>query len=795
MNEREIFQAALDFAEADQRQAFIAQTCGADAALRMRVEKLLASHSAASQFLNQPAVAGDSTFPTLMKSAGQDPESANGSDDELSSTPDISFLQPSTNPRSIGKLGHYEVLEILGHGAFGIVFRAFDEKLHRVVAIKAMNPQLAATSPPRKRFLREARSVAAVRHENIVQIHSVEEQPLPYLVMEFIDGKTLQQKLDENGPLDIIETLHIGRQMACGLAAAHDQGLIHRDIKPANILLEKGPEQKVKITDFGLARAADDASMTRTGVIAGTPTYMAPEQALGQPLDHRADLFSLGSVLYQMVCGRVPFRGPNVISVLKRLVDEAPRPISEILTGVPDWLSAIISKLHAKNPNDRFQSARELAEILARCQSELHSKGTVSVSELAQATCAAERSLSPGVPANSLKPSESKASILPTMRRFALVAIGVIVLSIAVTEMTGVTELFRKNTPSVLQSPPADAPPLVTSPPLAIAPFDAAQAKKHQEEWAAYLKLPIEYTNSIGMKLMLIPPGEFLMGSSDEDIKLALKIAEETKLDANAVKRIQEERPQHAVRITMPFRMGAHEVTVGQFAKFVDQAKYKTQAEDFGGDSSTVRPEEVKADSMKLNWRTPGHPVTDDSPVTQVSWYDAVTFCNWLSDQEKLEPCYQRNGDTWTLLSKANGYRLPTEAEWEYACRAGTTTQYSFGDDWKEFDKHGWSNKKSDGRPQSVGFLSANPFGLNDMHGNVWEWCHDYYGGKWYETSPTNDPVGPNSSTTRAHRGGCWSFNPASGRSSSRYSHASSDRNHIRGFRVLSGVVVARSSP
>jgi serine/threonine protein kinase len=170
-------------------------------------------------------------------------------------------------------------LEVFGRGGFGIVFRAFDETLQRVVAVKVLAPQLAASSPPRKWFVRETRSSANVRHENIVQVLAVEEQLLPYLVMEFIPGEILQQRLDRTGPLETAEVVRIGRQIAEGLAAAHGMGLIHRDIKPANILIEAGPNQCVKITDFGLARAADDASLTQSGLLAGTPMYMAPEQA------------------------------------------------------------------------------------------------------------------------------------------------------------------------------------------------------------------------------------------------------------------------------------------------------------------------------------------------------------------------------------------------------------------------------------------------------------------------------------------------------------------------------------
>lgn len=240
------------------------------------------------------------------------------------------------------------------------MFRAFDERLHRHVAIKVLSPQLAATSPPRKRFLREARSAAAVRHENVVQVYAVEEQPLPYLVMELVDGQTLKDKLNGAGPLETTEVLSLGRQIAAGLAAAHEKGLIHRDIKPANILIEPGVEPRVKLSDFGLARAVDDASMTRSGVISGTPMYMAPEQAQGLPLDHRADLFSLGSVLYQMVSGRPPFRAASTVAVLKRVTDETPRPIQEIVSSVPKWLCTIITKLHAKQPEDRSSLRRKL---------------------------------------------------------------------------------------------------------------------------------------------------------------------------------------------------------------------------------------------------------------------------------------------------------------------------------------------------------------------------------------------------------------------------------------------------
>jgi hypothetical protein len=358
MTDETIFAVALEKRDPAERSAYLDEGCGGDRGLRQRVEALLASHDKVGNFLERPAV--EQLAPPVPGDVTGAEQHGNGEEDALG------FLQPSTKPDSLGRLGHYEVLEVLGQGGSGIVLKAFDEQLHRVVAIKVMAPQLASTSPPRKRFLREARAAAAIRHDNVVAVHAVEDQPIPYLVMEYIAGETLQQKLDRMGPLEVPEVLRIGQQIASGLAAAHALGLIHRDIKPSNILLENGVEPRVKITDFGLARAADDSSLTQSGVIAGTPLYMAPEQAQGEAIDQRADLFSLGSVLYVMCSGRPPFRAPNTLAVLKRVAEDTPRPIREIIPEVPKWLCAIVAKLHAKKPEERFGSAKEVADLLAR---------------------------------------------------------------------------------------------------------------------------------------------------------------------------------------------------------------------------------------------------------------------------------------------------------------------------------------------------------------------------------------------------------------------------------------------
>jgi serine/threonine-protein kinase len=287
------------------------------------------------------------------------------------------FLAPPKEPGHLGRLGHYEVLETIGRGGMGVVLKALDESLHRVVAIKVLSPHLASNATARKRFTREAQAAAAVTHEHVVTIHAVEDahEP-PYIVMQFVSGVSLQDRLDRDGPLELKEILRIGMQTAQGLAAAHAQGVVHRDIKPANILLENGVE-RVKITDFGLARTLDDASLTQSGVVAGTPQYMSPEQADGLAVDHRTDQFSLGSVLYALCTGRPPFRASTLMGVLKRVSEDEPRPVREINPDIPDWLEAIIERLHAKNPADRFQSAAELADLLGRHLAYLQRPGSV----------------------------------------------------------------------------------------------------------------------------------------------------------------------------------------------------------------------------------------------------------------------------------------------------------------------------------------------------------------------------------------------------------------------------------
>ena len=375
-NAKSIFLAALEKTSPADRRTFLAEACQGDVALRARVDALLNSHESGSfpDYVADAAPAFDATQSVAV--TPNDATKTNAGEAGPASA-DFSFLLPPREPGHLGRLDHYEVHSVVGRGGMGVVFKAFDTSLDRIVAIKVLGSQYGTNGTARRRFIREAKAIAAVAHEHVVAVHEVDER-VPYIVMQYVQGISLQDRIDQGGPLDVKEILRIGTQIASGLAAAHKQGLVHRDIKPSNILLENGVE-RVKITDFGLARAVDDASVTQSGVIAGTPMFMSPEQARGENVDPRSDLFSLGSVMYSMCTGHAPFRASGTMAVMKRVIEDSPRSIQEVNAEIPDWLEAIVFKLLAKKREDRFQNATEVATLLEQHLAHLHQPGQVAM--------------------------------------------------------------------------------------------------------------------------------------------------------------------------------------------------------------------------------------------------------------------------------------------------------------------------------------------------------------------------------------------------------------------------------
>jgi serine/threonine protein kinase len=372
MNERDVFIAALQKDSLQQRQQYLDEACAGDDALRRNVEALLAAHGRAGDFLKEPVLgtfegAADLNHAALAQlAASLDPglDTPRAGETFGTETPALGFLAPPQRPDELGRLGHYRVLRLLGQGGMGLVFLADDTRLEREVALKVMRPELAADTEGRQRFLREARAAAHVHSDHVVTIYDVDQQDdVPYLVMELVRGRSLAEALEQGSRLPLGLCLKVARETAEGLAAAHAAGLIHRDVKPGNIWLEE-PGGRAKLLDFGLARAFTGPLITQHNFILGTPAYMAPEQAAGQPLDARCDLFSLGAVLYHMLTGRRPFAGEDVLMVLWSLANVTPPPAVGLAPGLPAGVADFLDRLLAKDPAGRPASAAEVARAL-----------------------------------------------------------------------------------------------------------------------------------------------------------------------------------------------------------------------------------------------------------------------------------------------------------------------------------------------------------------------------------------------------------------------------------------------
>ncbi|WP_339749013.1 serine/threonine-protein kinase [uncultured Rubinisphaera sp.] len=369
MSEQSIFYQASQLS-GEEREAFLQEKCGDDLTARQRLDKLLHAVDHATDFLEEPAVAQIDVAEILEseeKAAAMSEQSENDPSNQ-----NFKFLKPSEDPEVMGLIDRFEVRSVVGKGGMGIVFKARDPELDRIVAIKVLHEDKIppfALAASRKRFIREARSMATFHSDYVIRVHEVQKdnQP-PFFAMEYIHGKSLQQKIDKEGPLEVEDMLRIGIEIASGLVAAHESPnkLVHRDIKPANILLENGIE-RVKIVDFGLAKDSLDNSNDITssnGEILGTVPFMSPEQAQSRIVDTRTDLFSLGATLYCMATGYPPFRGNNLTKLLHKVVSEDPIALNNVRPELPPGFCEIVSRLMQKRPDKRIQSASEIVSLL-----------------------------------------------------------------------------------------------------------------------------------------------------------------------------------------------------------------------------------------------------------------------------------------------------------------------------------------------------------------------------------------------------------------------------------------------
>jgi serine/threonine-protein kinase len=275
------------------------------------------------------------------------------------------------------KLGRYLIQSEIGRGAMGVVYKATDSVLERTVAVKTVNMTLEQEGADKyeARFYQEARAAAALNHPNIVTVHDVGKSgDVIFMAMEYIEGVELRSLMGEGQRVAVPQAVAIAAQIAEGLAYAHQHGVVHRDIKPANIMvLPNGP---AKITDFGIARRRAASELTQTGMLLGSPKYMSPEQVIGKRADHRSDIFSLGVILYEMLCGAAPFNGENVTALMYQTVNFVPPPPSSVNRAVPEMLDFIIAKMLAKPVEERYPDAQEAARDLRECERQLAASAT-----------------------------------------------------------------------------------------------------------------------------------------------------------------------------------------------------------------------------------------------------------------------------------------------------------------------------------------------------------------------------------------------------------------------------------
>lgn len=355
MSEDEVFSTAVAIEAPEMRSEYLRQACGADEQLRARVESLLRHHATTGTILDGAVMDLDTE---MSLADGPTKEYPRTDVRHFAAARDVAATIP-------GRLGCHEILDVVGQGGMGLVLQARDCKLDRIVAIKIVSAEWALSATLRAAFLREARAAAQIRHPHVVTVFSVHDDgALPYLVMEFVPGPTLQQKIDEEGPLDLPLALRIGRQIAEGLAAAHARGFVHRDIKPANILWDQDSGD-VKIVDFGLAGLADAPTERSESAIVGTPQFMSPEQARGGVVDARSDLYSLGCVIHAMIAGAPPYPASQALMILRQASPVPPPSLRVRRPDLPIWLDELVGRLLAHEPDQRPSNAREVADELA----------------------------------------------------------------------------------------------------------------------------------------------------------------------------------------------------------------------------------------------------------------------------------------------------------------------------------------------------------------------------------------------------------------------------------------------
>ena len=602
-------------------------------------------------------------------------------------------------------IGPYRIDSVLGSGGMGMVYRARQVHLQRLVALKVMKPALAADEEFCERFMREARAGAAIDHAHVVRIYDADlRDGLLFQVFELVPGGDLAQVLKARGPLPPVEALRLIAECADGLQAIHRAGLLHRDLKPPNIFLDA--QGHAKLGDLGMARqAAGGDQVTRTGTMMGTPAYMAPEQARGGAIDIRADIYALGATLYTLLTGRIPFPGANTLEVIAKVIaDPTPDPRTMVPT-VPATVAALVQRAMAKDRDQRHATPDDLRQELLRVAA-----GLPASRKAASAVAPDHGNAGSGGPA-----APPRRRTMRALVAFAVLAVavgGAVVWSRLGNQPAPATTLTGEPPPAVAHPPMVTPAPPQTPPPAAAAPAEPtapwASSRGH-DQWGSWADLTI---NHVTQRFRWIPAGSFTMGSP----------LSEGGRDSDEL--------AHPVTLTKPFWLA---------------------------DSPTTQ-----ALWLAVMGRNPAHITTSpDLPVESVSWDDCQAFVAAL---------HQRDPRVFA--------RLPSEAEWEYACRAGTTGPLPGAD----LDALAWYQGNSGMTTHPVKQKSPNPWGLYDMLGNVWQWCQDWQGD--YPSDPVRDPLVTTPALNHAIRGCCWGDLAADLRSAHRGWYGAGDPQDTLGLRL-----------
>jgi formylglycine-generating enzyme required for sulfatase activity/tRNA A-37 threonylcarbamoyl transferase component Bud32 len=615
------------------------------------------------------------------------------------------------------RIGRYEITAEIGRGGMGVVYRARDTELGRTVAIKTLHLSEYATPQEvrslRERLLREARAAGNLNHPNLVAVHDFgQENDTAYIVMELVEGRTLQDLVAESAPITRETSLRILSEAAAALDYAHACGAVHRDVKPANIMVRT--DGAVKIADFGIAKLACTKTITETGMIVGSPHYMAPEQLKGDPVSSRTDQFGLAGVAYTLLTGRRPFDADTVASLFHRVLNEDPIPVQVLTPGVGVEVDRVLRKAMAKNPADRFSNCSAFVDALKSAWLDAHQPEKVEVPQprlpVSWIVAAAlillvlagaffmmryQAARSETAYWDSIKDRREPALFAEHLRkypkgRFAAEAKRSIeALERAATANTKGTRTEEiaavKSSPQASKVPPAREG-TVSVRDSGVKEIPEKKTPRSGPTISAMGDGPVGMNPMDGLPYSWIPPGSFQMGCSPDDDSCDYP-----------------EKPPHTVTITKGFWMGQTEVTLDAYQRFAKETGRK------------LTPVQRSLEG-------------ENHPMVLTSWDDATAFCSWA------------------------GGRLPSEAEWEYGARAGTAGPF-YGNP----DEIAWHDTNGEYRTHPVRQLAPNPFRLYDMLGNVWERVTDWYDEDYYGTSKAKDPTGPSKGRIGVVRGGSYS--------------------------------------